>query len=364
MKGNIRRAGILLLVLISFAPTRAGDELGISIYHSRGVFWAHRKTILQLEAPTRGIDVNLTFFTEKSRKSWHKHYNYPRCGLTLSYLDLGIPEVTGSAFGILPFVELRLVQKRSHELNFRWATGLGYLTKKWDLETNNQNRAVGSHFNANMRAHLIYHAVFASGPEFSLIAGITHYSNGNVRLPNLGVNCVEMGIGLGFNRRREKPGWTNTDTGETFKRALEIRFAGGTKETSIIYRKRIFPATLTGRYAFRGSSISRWHAGLDFFFDQGRLYRDNPADVTERPNLSNSLDIGVHIGHELLLGRLHFITEAGVYVFSPGLFKGLLYQRLGFKYAVTSHWNASVALKTHFSRADLFEWGIGYTLFR
>jgi hypothetical protein len=176
-----------------------------------------------------------------------------------------------------------------------------------------------------------------------------------------------MAVGIGFNRMTPPKGTVPAKTISEKpmpRKALELRYSMGTKETSIIYRKRIFPATLSTRYFFRMAAWSRWHSGIDFFFDQGRLYRDNPADVTERPNLGNSLDIGVHIGHELLLGRLHFVTELGIYAYSPGLFKGISYQRLGFKYSFHPQWNASVVLKTHFSRADLFEWGIGYTIFR
>jgi hypothetical protein len=264
-------------------------------------------------------------------------------------------------------MEIRILQKKHHEISFRWATGLGYITKVWDLETNNSNRVIGSHFNANMRGHLMYHALLPRGVELSFLAGVTHYSNGNIKLPNLGVNCVEMGIGLGFNKQRFLPPSAvpkQISEKPHPRRALELRYSMGTKETSIIYRKRIFPATLSTRYFFRITPSSRWHGGLDLFFDQGRLYRDNPADVTERPNLSNSLDVGLHIGHELLIGRLHFVTELGVYAYSPGLFKGISYQRLGFKYSFHPQWNASVILKTHFSRADLFEWGLGYTIFR
>lgn len=336
---------------------------GFSVYRSHGYMWAHRKTMLPLEAPSNGIDFNIYFHTQNSRLNWTRNYRSPRLGISFAYLDFGT-DIGGKAFGILPFAELKLIDRPRQELNLRVGSGLGYLTKTWALD-NLQNKAIGSHLNANMRVHFLYHLMFTKHLEFSAVFGITHFSNANYKMPNLGMNSVEAGIGLGYNfhaKAIETQIYQQDSTAK--KRKQEFRLIAATKETGLVYTKRIFVAEFSYKNFFWCMEKINFSAGADFFYDQGYAFRDNPNQLKEKANLGNSVEVGLTLGGELLLGNLHLIGEGGMYAYSPKWNKGLIYQRVGMKYMFTPQLSASVTLKTHFARADYMEWGIGYTIFQ
>lgn len=356
---------ILYFVLVlSIAPTfvYAGNP-GFAIYRSQGYLWAHRKTMLPMEAPTHGFDLNMYFLTQQGNQNWTRQYRSPRLGICFTYMNLGKPEISGEAFGILPFAEFKIVDRPRQEFNVRVSSGIGYLTKIWDLETNLLNKAVGSHLNANMRLHLVYHWMITPKIELSTVLGITHFSNANYKMPNLGLNSVEGAIGIGYHLKG-KPTATKAYVPDTLgkPRRHEIRFSGASKVTGLVYSKRVFVSVLSYRYSFWGGQKNRLHGGVDLFHDRGFLYRDNPANVTEKPDLGNSFETAALVGNEFLLGSLHIITELGIYMYSPHWNKGPAYQRIGFKYEIGRHWAASITLKTHFARADYIEWGIAYTI--
>ncbi len=352
-----------LLALLMVSTNALAIDPGFAVYRSQGYLWAHRKTMLPMEALTYGVDLNVYFMTQQGKQNWTRQYRSPRLGICFTYLNLGNPEISGEAFGILPYAEFKIVDRPRQEFNVRVSSGLGYLTKVWDLETNLLNKAVGSHLNANMRLHLAYHWMIHPKIELSAVLGITHFSNANYKMPNLGLNSVEGGIGLGYHLHR-KPIGSKAYVPDTvkMKRRHEIRFSGASKVTGLVYSKRVFVSELSYRYSFWGGQKIRLHGGVDVFHDRGFLYRDNPANVTESPGIANSIETGLVLGNEFLLGSLHIITEGGIYAYSPKWNKGPVYQRLGFKYEIGQHWAASITLKTHFARADYIEWGIAYTI--
>lgn len=339
---------------------------GLGIRHSRGMLWAHRGNILHMEAPTKGLDLDFYLLTRMSDKAWPSHFGYPKFGVSLSYLNFGKPELTGKAIGILPFIEFRIFHIGKVNFNMRLGTGIGYLTKKWDLKTNNLNKAIGSHFNGNMRAHGTMTFPLPRNLELNLGAGITHYSNGNITLPNLGVNSIEAFAALHWNFKPIlKAKLPPRDTSTVLKRHhFEFTPFYATKQANLVFGKRVHVIGTALRYYYRVSTRSQWGGGLEYTFDPGYVYRDNPNDVVEKPNFRNSSEFSVVIGHELLLGKFGFITDIGTYFYTPSELKGPIYQRLGFKYHFADNWIARASIKAHFSRADFFEWGISYTISR
>jgi len=359
---------ILLLVLVPCCLNISAQEqpFGIGLKHYRGVMWAHRSSILHLEAPTTGFDIDLYKMPSKHPKPWKKQYRLPTVGISLTYLDLGLPEVTGKAFGVLPFIEFRAIQKSRFNLNLRVATGIGYLTKKWDLNNNLVNKAIGSHLNGNMRVHLIGHYQFH--PQWSLDfgGGITHFSNGNFKLPNLGVNSIEYCIGLSYGKLTRKPSPPVSHQLNDSSKRHHWEFAVGiaSKISNLTYPKRNTVQIIGMRYYRQLWDVSRFGGGVEFAHDPSYVYRDNPRDVNESPSISNASELAIFLSHDLILGRLIFIAEGGTYLYTSYNLKGPLYQKLGFKYQLWKGLQARMIIKAHFARADYFEWGFAYTISR
>lgn len=358
--------GLLFCLNLNAQKNYKGDY-GFGLKHNRGMYWAHRPIMLLMEAPTQAYEAEAYLLTYKSSKYWARYYANPKIGLALSYLDLGKPEISGYAIGILPFIEFPIFQLGKVECNLKMATGLGYLSKKWDLRTNNLNKAIGSHVNGNMRVHGVMNIPLPRNLELALGAGITHYSNGNFRMPNLGVNSLELFMGINWNKKSKiipdqaKPrGLYDSLKHHHFEFAPML----ASKMNGLIYPKRILVWGAGLRYYYRVSGRSQWGTGIDYNFDSEHVYRDNPDARTQDPNLSNSSELATVLGHELLLGKFGFVSDIGVYVYRPSRLKEFMYQRLGFKYRIHPNWIVRGTIKAHFSRADYFEWGVSYSISR
>ena len=84
-------------------------------------------------------------------------------------------------------------------LNYEWNFGLSGGWKTYDSEYNSFNGMIGSKFNAYMNANFYLKQRLST--QFDLIAGgsLTHFSNGNTKFPNAGLNAVSAKIGMVYN---------------------------------------------------------------------------------------------------------------------------------------------------------------------
>lgn len=84
-------------------------------------------------------------------------------------------------------------------LNYEWGFGLSAGWKPYNKETNAYNGLMGSKLNAYMNAN--FYLQQRLSPQFNLIAGatLTHFSNGNTKFPNAGLNSIDAKIGLVYN---------------------------------------------------------------------------------------------------------------------------------------------------------------------
>jgi hypothetical protein len=87
-------------------------------------------------------------------------------------------------------------------LNYEWNFGLSAGWHPYDLLENPSNGVVGSKVNAYINAGIYLHWAFAR--HFDLVVGgdVTHFSNGNTKFPNAGVNTTGAKLGVVYNFNR------------------------------------------------------------------------------------------------------------------------------------------------------------------
>jgi hypothetical protein len=83
--------------------------------------------------------------------------------------------------------------------NYEWDFGLSFGWKPYDRLTNINNIAIGSPVNAYM--NLNFYLNYKLSPQVDLISGasVTHFSNGNTKYPNAGLNTIGVRVGLVYN---------------------------------------------------------------------------------------------------------------------------------------------------------------------
>jgi hypothetical protein len=131
-------------------------------------------------------------------KEWEKTYRYPYSGIALHYMNFNNDDA-GSAISILPYFAFPIKKNKVLDAHFRVATGLTYITNKFDLLENRKNQMTGSTINAGV--DLMLQANWKIDRKIHFLTGIslTHYSNGAFSLPNTGINVVSINSGLTLN---------------------------------------------------------------------------------------------------------------------------------------------------------------------
>ena len=301
------------------------------------------------------------------KQRWERDYNYPIIGMTFLYSGLGNNPSLGQAYALMPFINFPLYKKRDFTVGFRLALGLGYLTKPFDRISNYKNLAIGSHYNAAV--NLMFEARYRINYYLSVTGGISlqHFSNGSLKLPNYGLNIPLLNLGVAY-----RPFKANKDIGDRFYaptdpyeaiiyKTMEFNIGAllGYKNMKAVYGKNFMVFHLYENTFFRLSKKSKAGFGVDFSYDasQVRLLESNGDTV------SNKLSVirpGINGAYQLVLSRVGFIFNLGVYLAGKEKSNGPLYEKFAFQYNFSKDFYATMMLKVHWGRADYIGWGVGY----
>ncbi len=88
--------------------------------------------------------------------------------------------------------------------DYEWNFGLSAPWNQFDQNKNNVNWVIGSKVNAYINTSFFFNYMIS--PQLSAAAGLTltHFSNGNTKFPNAGLNAIGANIGLTYNFNRDK----------------------------------------------------------------------------------------------------------------------------------------------------------------
>ena len=341
------------------APVPAAPYiLGASV--QGGFIVAHTPAVKHLAAshPT-GFELNLQRQTTGTAP-WHAWYRYPKVGLALVYYDYHNPAL-GRSYAASVYLNKTFWRTARQEGRFRLGTGLAYFPRPYDQETNHKNTVVGSPLNATLQARAEYDLALSAHLGLLLGLGLNHYSNGATSKPNFGLNLPTLSLGLNYYQQRpfqRQPLAPNTrpaDLGRTF---WNLSASYGSKQVSELDRSKHAVYSLTLAAGRRVSRKSNLLLGLEGFNDRSLVaqLRDTTRVGAPRPDVKKA---GVYAGHELLFGRLAFVTHLGLYVYNPYKSNKFYYERLGLKYHLTDRLFGEIDLKAHRAAADVVEFRVG-----
>lgn len=351
-----------ILALLLFSQTLVAQQqpkMAIGVNYYPGFLVAHRDDSKNLEAHIHGVQIQIS--KQQSVQPWAKHYTKPELCMGFLYMNLGNPNLTGNAFAAMPGIETSLKSFQNSELRLRFSTGLAYLTKKFDIYTNRRNQAIGSHVNGVMQGLLSWKKQFPNVP-MQVQAGIclTHFSNGSFRVPNLGVNMPSLFIGSHYLINQKPHKNPIKDTLNPVR--WQVYGAYAFKERSLTNTTG-FHIINIGATRLKNVNIKRsWRLGSEMFLDKTHQFIEHPDSDLKGLKPQEMTELGVYVGHQLLISRVYFVTDIGFYPYKPSNNKFITYQRLGFNYHFNQKMFAVVALKTHFGIADHFTWGVGYRI--
>lgn len=326
-----------------------------------GFIIAHRPSVVHLQKKhVKGFEIDYLKQTN-GEANWHHLYNFPVLGFGYQYFDLGNQEELGYGQSLIGLIHFPLLKKQRLRLNVKFGIGIGYIEKPFNLTDNYKNQTVGSHINAVITTGT--QVRFRSNKNDQILAGIdlTHFSNGSSKIPNMGINIATVNIGYlhCFGEETILKRDSISDTSE--RNEITFLAAMGVKELnppgSATYGIGIF----TGDWHHKVTPKSKLGGGTDLFIDNS-ISKRLEEDEIYVSGLEASARWGIHLSYGLEVGKCSGYFQTGYYLYTRIKNDGNIYSQLSLRYHITKHVFACFNLKSHYAKADYFEYGIGYKI--
>ncbi len=358
MKYICRGIAVVLIFLLNH-PLMAQEKKHQNFYlepiYQYGFIWQHRPSLAEVIGGN--INVARISFGKKTfgQSYWDQLYKYPDWGVGYSFTDLGNPDELGQANAIYYYLRIPVLKRTRFSLSYKISGGLAYL--------NQGNIAIGSHLNLYFDASLDTKIKLSKRLKLINSFGATHYSNGAIEMPNLGVNLFSYRLGLQYMLQPDERETINLELPEIYgKNCISIVLGTGVKEKRPFGGKKFSVASGSVDYMKVLNLKHKIGAGIDVFYDETLLELQDP-DTTL--NLSNKdiMRYGIHLAGEAQYKNLVLAVHIGTYLHANYTDDGAIYQRVALRYLFTKNLFANISLKTSKGVADFVEWGLGYQFY-
>ena len=295
---------------------------------------------------------------------WEVLHNYPSIGLTIYYSGFrndSISAELGRVFAFYPYINFPITPNERSQLTFKLGVGVSYLTNKFDPKENYHNYAIGSHVNAAVNLSFEYRQRIFNRLHWVTSIGLTHFSNGATRTPNMGINIFSAATGFSWYlakpkdlidfKLRPKNYLFEFDGKRHF--VTDVQYTLGIKDLSQQYgtHQYFFIHNIAANLMLQLTERDRLGVGIEFV-------NDNSAKVTH-PEWRN--EIGFLVSYEMLLDRVSFMFNVGLRNNEPLPAKAFLfYQKVALRYYFDDNLFATLAFTTYDIKADFIGIGIGY----
>lgn len=316
---------------------------------------------------------------------WSHLHRRPTVALLLGHQALGNDAVLGRAWHFIPALDFRLWQRQRFTLQARVGWGLAWLTRRYDAWNNPQNIAIGSHLNAAASLRLL--GSYRLLPHWSVVFGLgaTHYSNGRLSLPNLGVNIPfgKIGVQYHFGEPYQVAECPHTDEPYDSTDYPVDNNGAPARRGAIAFSPYLLAGIgLTEMSTSRGPKYPLYHIELGASARLARIslvsisvqYAYHSATAAfDRNNGGlayqhfNYARLSVAATHELLFGNWGFVFALGVYLNEHRFQRSLLLTRIGFNLYLNNYpkkdrhqWWLGTYVRTYGGEAELVEIALGY----
>ncbi len=360
---------VIIFLFISFKLLSQNDTLSdkyfVQANAGYGFVFEHRSSIsYYVKGHIPEIKLKIGKSTTGT-KQWQELFKYPDLGFGYYFADLHNPNVLGLVNAAYFFIDVPYVRTPKLNFSYNFDLGLAYLSKKFDIQTNYINTAIGSHINAYINLGILLDYKLSDKITFSNSLNFTHYSNGKFALPNLGLNIINFQSGVKYylKKRYNEHKYIKTYVDKNkvlYKNIFYVNFSSGLQQIAISTQKKYMCNSLNFNY---GRVLSKKHIigiGLDFFNNSGLYVNLNKSYYTNIYDKSYNYRMGMHVYTDVVFNKFLFTIQAGYYLYSKWKDVEVVYNRFGLIYRLSKHITTNITLKTHLVKADYVEFGLGY----
>lgn len=320
----------------------------------------------------KAIKSSPSYFLEYSFESkeftWESEvYGSPYQGIGATYSSFGNKQELGNPWGFYIFQGARISQINSKlSFNYEWNFGLTGGWKPYDHLNNQFNDVVGSKVNAYIGVNLFFKWMVSKYFDIKFGVMASHYSNGNTKTPNLGVNTISplIGVKYYFNRDTDFNIKDLTIARPIYPRHVEheilfhAAFHDAVIDTAILENhkkpspyvgKRFFTAGISYSPMFALGYKFRVGPSLDLSYDEAKgmefLY-DGVSTKYIRAKTKNLLDIGLAAKGDFVMPYFTVSVSLGCDFLKYNDPSTMFYQIYALKIDVTRWWFVNIGYKT------------------
>lgn len=272
--------------------------------------------------PVRGMTRGLVWQFERQsfgREKWQAMMGYPTYGLLLSYQDFGDPQLFGQGIGVAPYMHFSFAHTRWANLFFRGAVGFSYITRPYHVRDNPTNVAIGSYLNNFTSAILGIEVPIHKRWRLRPAVSFTHYSNAATQMPNLGVNTIvyQLEVLHLWNAVDKKDFLTATWLDKRKKEVFgEVLFGVGMRESKALGGRKYGLARTQLNLGFWLTRNHRLRGHFGVLWDRLRreVLDNQQYPFSARARAAQARRYMFAVSDEILLGRVSFMAEFGVYL--------------------------------------------------
>ena len=360
---GMRKLMVILFFLLVLPGLSAQEKVehGITARGGYGFLIAHTKNMQNL-VKDHTTSFELRYEARKyNEESWRNDFNFPYMGASFLFYDFGNSEEIGYGYVLLANLGFPLIKgNENFELIMHAGVGPGIISRPFDQQENHKNIAVGSQYNSCV--NMLLESRFKLGSRMSVNAGIgmTHFSNGAFRMPNLGLNLPYASLGVNYKLNEVEKPERIKERSSTKRFRLNTVFSYSMKDIYPPDPDEFFPVfNLSTTVDYKYNNKFFVIGGIDIFQNTAniRIAENRGKEIT----FAENFQLGTSIGFGVDLNKVEFYLQKGIYAVSATSLHGPFYHRLGVRYHV-KQFNFTYTVKSHWGRADNFEFGIGYRI--
>jgi hypothetical protein len=361
----LRAIACSLLLVISFtkvnSQNRFIDDLKLQVNAHGGYILPEYPFLNALTKDyIRSLDVSLIKET-RGKTYWEQIYKYPEYGISFFYSTLGNNEILGHEYALTYFFKLNYIAKKRFKFYQRVGIGGGYITKRFDLDENYMNVAVGSKLNVHFNTRLGTEFKLSEKLNFNLGISFDHFSNANTSEPNLGINYVTGFTGLSYRIGNSTE--IKSFSLEKFDKPkrLDLYISLGGKHPRSLSANYFLASSIALEYNKAITRVVKLGVGTDFFYDSS--VKSQLKDFNRNYKSHYSVQTGIHFSQSFTYNRFSIELQEGIYLgltekvdHYPIYNRGIVRFQLSDKYAIR------IAMKSHLYILDYPEFGLGIKL--
>ncbi len=125
-------------------------------------------------------------------------------GIGAAWYNFGDKKQIGNPLAIYLFQGGRMTRFNPRlTLNYEWNFGVSFGWEPYDYYENFYNKMIGSEVNAYLNTNFYFSWMLNKWLDINAGVTLSHFSNGNTKFPNAGLNAVDLNVGLVWNINRE-----------------------------------------------------------------------------------------------------------------------------------------------------------------